>query len=89
MQKQIEIRKPPPAAAAVRAASAAAAEAKELTRKRESLLLSRSRVVNDLGSATSERYREVLKRGLEYLDDELGRVDKAIDAAERATVGGT
>jgi hypothetical protein len=40
-------------------------------RKKESLLLSRTRVLNDLASCQNQRYRAVLEAGLAHLDREI------------------
>jgi molecular chaperone GrpE (heat shock protein) len=49
-----------------------------LQRERESLELSRTRVLQDIASAANPRYREVLERSLGFLDDKL----KALAAAK-------
>jgi hypothetical protein len=46
----------------------------EVFRKKEGLLLSRSRVLNDLVTATNPRYRKILEDSLRYLDQELERL---------------
>jgi len=43
----------------------------ERRRQRESLLLSRTRVVHDLETAQNPRYRETLEAALKHLDDKL------------------
>ena len=40
-------------------------------RERESIELSRTRVLQDLASATNPKYRELLERSLRYLDEKL------------------
>ena len=40
-------------------------------RKRESLLLHRTRVLHDLEKCTEERYRKTLTDGLAYLEEQL------------------
>jgi hypothetical protein len=55
---------------AARAAPVDTAET-ERVRQRESLLLSRIRIVNDLETAKNARYRDVLKAALKHLDDKL------------------
>lgn len=40
-------------------------------RKKESLLLSRTRVLNDLAACRNERYRAVLEAGLAHLEREI------------------
>jgi hypothetical protein len=47
----------------------------ERIKKRESLLLSRTRVVHDLESAHNPRYREILTAALKHLDDKLLEVE--------------
>lgn len=42
-----------------------------LTRERESIELSRTRVLADLESATNPRYRSLLERSLQFLDEKL------------------
>jgi hypothetical protein len=43
----------------------------ERERKKESLLLSRTRVLHDLSCCHNDRYRAVLEAGLAYLDGEI------------------
>ena len=43
-------------------------------RERESLELSRTRVLRDLATVTHERYREQLKSALKHLDDRLAEL---------------
>jgi hypothetical protein len=47
----------------------------ERIKKRESLLLSRTRVVHDLETAHNPRYREILLAALKHLDDKLSEVE--------------
>ena len=47
-----------------------------LQREREGLELSRTRVLQDMASAHNPKYREMLGRSLEFLDEKL----KALDA---------
>ena len=67
-------------AAEARASRAAAvrisAEQVSLQRERESLELSRTRVLQDLAAATNPKYRDLLNRSLQYLDEKL----KALNA---------
>jgi len=42
--------------------------------QRESLLLSRTRILHDLESAQNPRYRETLLAALKHLDDKLGEL---------------
>ncbi|HTR36230.1 MAG TPA: hypothetical protein VMH80_10025 [Bryobacteraceae bacterium] len=46
-------------------------EESERARQRESLMLSRTRVVNDLERAQNPRYRATLEAALKHLDDKL------------------
>ena len=46
----------------------------ERRRKRESLELSRTRIVNELANAKSDVHRTALQNALNYLDDELKAV---------------
>lgn len=46
----------------------------ELSRKREGLRLSRSRVLKDLESVRSPRYRKILLDTLDYLDHQLAQI---------------
>ncbi|HLH38911.1 MAG TPA: hypothetical protein VKX39_07165 [Bryobacteraceae bacterium] len=65
------------ASSRVSAARAAAARKQptaqqlEIERKRDSLLLQRRRVLRDLETCTSERYRKTLESGLAYLESQL------------------
>jgi hypothetical protein len=43
----------------------------ERVRQRDSLLLSRTRVVHDLETAQNPRYQETLRAALKHLDDKL------------------
>lgn len=43
----------------------------ERNKQRESLLLSRTRVLHDLETAQNPRYREILQAALKHLDDKL------------------
>jgi hypothetical protein len=40
-------------------------------KERESLELSRTRVMHDLAAATNPKYREILQRSLDFLDEKL------------------
>jgi hypothetical protein len=42
--------------------------------ERESIQLSRTRVLQDLASASNPKYREYLQRSLEYLDEKLSKL---------------
>jgi len=43
-------------------------------RQRDSLQMSRTRVLNDLEGATNPRYRQVLEAALKHLDDNLAKL---------------
>lgn len=45
-------------------------------RERDSLELSRTRVMQDLASAANPKYRELLKRSLLYLDEKIAALPK-------------
>lgn len=51
-----------------------AIDAFDLIRKRESLLLSRTRVVQEMNSAQNPRYRELLGKALADLDASLAKL---------------
>ncbi len=48
-----------------------------LERERESLQLSRTRVLQDLAATNNPRYRELLDRSLKFLDEKLAAMDRA------------
>jgi hypothetical protein len=48
----------------------------EVERKRDSLLLQRRRVANDIEACTEDRYRKTLESGLAYLDSQLAILAK-------------
>jgi hypothetical protein len=59
-----------------------------LERERESIELSRSRVLQDMASALNPRYREVLQRSLDFLDAKLAKLAaSAIKQAEGQSAG--
>jgi hypothetical protein len=47
-------------------------EQMDAQRKRDSLLLHRTRVLSDLEKCTDERYRKTLSDGLAFLEQQLG-----------------
>ncbi len=49
----------------------ATAQQIKLQRERESLELSRTRVLQDLSSASNPKYRALLQQSLDYLDEKL------------------
>ncbi len=51
-----------------------------LKRERESIELSRSRVLDDMASAVNPRYREMLQLSLDFLDAKLAKLMAAADA---------
>ena len=57
-----------------RAKRSLTAEQRETEQKRYSLLLSRTRVLRDLETSSSERYRKNLEDALAFLDNELERL---------------
>ena len=56
---------------AARAATRSSKEQLERQRRRESLELSRRRVLNDLAACRNPRYRTVLEAALAHLDNEI------------------
>lgn len=50
------------------------ADQREVIRKREDLMLSRTRVVHDLEAAQNPRYRTILTAALAHLDEQLNRL---------------
>ncbi len=62
-------------AARVRPSTKATADQIERRQKRDSLLLSRARIVNDLASCRNPRYRTLLEKALAYLDEQLRLLD--------------
>ena len=59
------------------AARAAAIDAAQVERKRQrdSLLLSRTRILNDIEQARNPKYQETLKAALKHLDDKLAEFE--------------
>jgi hypothetical protein len=51
------------------------AEEISLQRERESLELSRTRVLQDLAKAANPKYKELLERSLMFLDEKLAALD--------------
>jgi hypothetical protein len=49
----------------------------EIERKRDSLQLQRTRVLNQIGACTDPRYRKTLESGLEFLDSQLADLGQA------------
>ena len=54
----------------------------ERQRERESLELSRTRVLQDLEKAANPRYQELLKRSLKFLDDKIASLDPPAQAVK-------
>ncbi len=50
-------------------------EEAERIKKREGLLMSRTRVLHDLESANNPRYREILQSALKHLDEKLAAIE--------------
>lgn len=55
----------------------------KVQRERESLELSRTRVVQDLASAVNPKYREQLQRSLAHLDEKLAALDQNANKPDR------
>ena len=58
-------------------AAVLSADALELKRRKESILMSRTRVTRDLESAQNPRYREVLQKALADLDAQLSTLARS------------
>lgn len=63
-------------ARAMRAAAGSSAQI-ALRCERESLELSRTRVLQDMHNATNDRYKQMLQRSLDFLDEKLAAFDRA------------
>jgi chromosome segregation ATPase len=50
----------------------------QLERERESIELSRTRVRDDIATATHSKYREMLQRSLEHLDRKIAAIDESL-----------
>lgn len=57
-------------------------EESEMEAQKRSLLLSRTRVLHDLETATHERYQEMLRKALAHLDEKIAQIDARL-AVER------
>lgn len=73
VESQIEAAQSGGAAAQARRITIAEAERNQ---RRNSLLLSRTRVLRDLEAAQNPRYREILRSALKHLDDKLAEIPK-------------
>ncbi len=51
----------------------------QLERERESVELSRSRVRHDMATATHSKYREILQRSLEHLDNKIAMINDSLN----------
>jgi hypothetical protein len=47
------------------------AEQTETARKRDGLLLQRTRILREIATSKNERHRQTLQSGLEFLDDQI------------------
>jgi hypothetical protein len=56
--------------------AALSAEQAAMLRERESLELSRTRVMQDMQTATHPRYKEMLQRSLDFLNEKLAALDQ-------------
>ena len=59
------------------------AEQLSAQRERESIELSRTRVLQDLASATNPKYRDLLQLSLQYLDEKLEALDERSNKTDR------
>lgn len=55
-------------------------ERAEMEAQKRSLLLSRTRVLHDLETATHERYQEMLRKALAHLDEKIAEIDARLAA---------
>lgn len=55
----------------------------QLERERESIELSRTRVCQDIATATHSRYREMLERSLEHLDRKIAAINENLSKLDR------
>lgn len=51
----------------------------ELKRRKNSLLLDRTRISNDLKTTSNERYKQTLKAALAHLDAQIAKVDDELN----------
>jgi hypothetical protein len=72
IESQIEAAEERKSAARAAAIDAAVVERK---RQRDSLLLSRTRILNDIQQARNPKYQETLKAALKHLDDKLAEFE--------------
>jgi hypothetical protein len=61
----------------------ASAEQLNAQRERESIELSRTRVLQDLASATNPKYKDLLQRSLHYLDEKLQALNERSSNTDR------
>jgi hypothetical protein len=73
VEAQIDMAEPSPYQRGI-AVKLQEADALDMIRKRESLLLSRTRVVQEISCAQNARYREVLGKALADLDSNLAKL---------------
>ena len=59
------------------------AERLQLEREWESIELSRTRVCQDMATATHSRYREMLQRSLEHLDAKIAGIEASLSKLDR------
>ena len=52
-------------------------------RERDSIELSRTRVLQDLASATNPKYKDLLQRSLQYLDEKLQALGERYNKTDR------
>jgi hypothetical protein len=61
----------------------ASAEQLSAQRERESIELSRTRVLQDLASATNPKYKDLLQRSLQFLNEKLRTLDERSSKTDR------
>ena len=57
-------------------------------REQESIQLSRHRVLEDMAAASNPKYRELLQRSLDFLDEKLTRLRAGAEPEERNCANG-
>lgn len=58
------------------------AEQLRMQRERESIELSRTRVLQDLAAANNPKYRDLLSRSLKYLDEKLETLNERVSKSD-------
>jgi hypothetical protein len=53
---------------------ALSAEQAEIARKRDGLILQRTRILREIETSSNDRHRQTLQSGLQFLDEQLARL---------------